>query len=397
MKAAIYKGIFTSSNPSDVTPVCPTGNCTFPLFDTLAFCSKCSNFTANTTLSKHTTGNGGCGNMLDMYVQNYTYTLPGSTDVTITACYSGSANTDLAQGIAMRSSVDVPRDMSSSTLGISNPIVSLALLQFPAVEAEHYKGNYNNQTPQAWECALYYCLHTYNTTVINNQAKTQLVSTWHNETGTPIPTSNIEATPDGILRRPENPMDFGAIRANSTFWIPAATVATLAEYMNHTLSGEMLTSSSEVESGTFTNDVMQALNITTDIGGLMENLAISMTNYLRQTNSNGAESVGIGSAHTLEVHVRVRWAWLALSGALILLSIGLLIATIILSARTSSPVWKSTSLETLFHGLDDNTGATGWAAGISSVAKTATTETKVVLGQSANGDLKLVRPTSTTS
>ncbi|MCJ1386104.1 hypothetical protein MMC17_009229 [Xylographa soralifera] len=372
MKAAIYKGIFTSASPSDVTPDCATGNCTFPLFDTLAICNQ-------TTLSQQSPGEGGCGSMFHYDQTNYTYALPGSTNVQISACTSDGG---FASGVAMISTVDVSDNMSSSVLGVSNPITSLAILQFPGVNAEGYHGTYSNATPLAWECSLYYCLNTYNVSVINNNATTQLVSTYHSETGTPIPYSSIEDTPDGILQRPSNST---VTTGNSTFRIQNGTVAALSQYMNYTLSGQFLTKDTEVAYGTFVNDVMQALNITADIGSLMGGLATSMTNYLRELGNSGNDSQAQGAAYALIVHVHIRWAWLALSGILVVLSIGLLIATMILSVRSGLPVWKSSSLDTIFHGPGNGSGMMDRSA-----TKAITPSAMVVLGQASNGDWRLL-------
>ena len=385
MKAAIYKGIFTSASPSDVTPDCATGNCTFPLFDTLAICSKCVNVTDHTTSSHGSPGEGSCGGSLPYIQTNHTYALPGSTNVHISSCTSDG---DFVSGVAMISTADVSDSMSSNILGISNPITSLALLQFPGVNAEGYQGTYSNATPLAWECSLYYCLNTYNVTVVNNNATTHLVSTYHSETGTPIPYSSLEDTPDGILQRPPNS---SVTSGNPTFRIQNGTVAALSQYMNYTLSGQLQTENTEVPYGTFVNDVMQALNITADIAGLMDGLATSMTNYLRELGNSGSDSQAQGTAYSLMVHVHIRWAWLALSGALVMLSIGLLIATIILSTRSRLPVWKSSSMETIFHGPENGSGMAGRS--LDKVAtKAITPEAVFVLGQTADGDWRLVHP-----
>ena len=385
MKAAIYKGIFTSASPSDVTPDCATGNCTFPLFDTLAICSKCVNVTDQTTSSHSSPSDGGCGGSLSYLETNYTYALPGSINVEISSCTSDG---DFVSGVAMISTVDVSDSMSNSMLGISNPITSLAILQFPGVNAEGYSGTYSNATPLAWECSLYYCLNTYNVSVVNNNATTLLVSTYHSETGTPIPYTSLEDTPDGILQRPPNST---VTAGNPTFRIQNGTVAALSQYMNHTLSGQFLTENTEVPYGTFVNDVMQALNITADIDGLMDGLAISMTNYLRELGNSGSDSQAQGTAYSLIVHVHIRWAWLALSAVLVVLSIGLLTVTIILSARSGLPVWKSSSMETIFHGPDNGSGIGGRSLDNGS-AKAITPDAMMVLGQTSNGDWRLNHP-----
>ncbi|MCJ1284554.1 hypothetical protein MMC26_003887 [Xylographa opegraphella] len=385
MKAAIYKGIFTSASPSDVKPDCATGNCTFPLFDTLAICSRCVNVIDLTTSIEHNPADEGCGSSF-VYVQtNYTYVLPGSTNVEISSCTSAG---DFVSGVAMVSTVDVSESISSSILGISNPITSLAILQFPGENAEGYQGTYRNATPLAWECALYYCLNTYNVSVVNNNATTKLVSTYHSETGTPIPYSSLEDTTEGILQRPSNST---VTTGNSTFWIQNGTVAALSQYMNYTLSGQFQTENTEVPYGTFVNDVMEALNVTADIGSLMDGLAVSMTNYLRQSANSGAESQAQGTAYSLIVHVHIRWAWLALSGLLIAPAIGLLVTTMILSMRKGLPIWKSSSMDTILHGPDNGCAKVGQSVD-AAAPKAITPNAMMVMGQNSSGHWRLVHP-----
>ena len=343
MKAAIYNGIFTPSNESSVIPNCLTGNCTFPLFDSLAFCSQCSNVT-NEVKFAHSKD--------DPVVTTFHYSLPGSAEVSFEAEYEAG---DLVDGPAMITTTDIPENASSAVLGIQNPIISFAMLQFPDVWMEENQGSFFNQMPQAAECALYFCVNTYNVSVTNGVTTSEILSTWHNETGNPTTGSagiGIGAS-DGILQPPKSDLSLD-ISENSTFWIPSGTIAAMKEYLNVTFTGFVNVSGGEVDASdgpVFVNDVMQALNLTQNITALMEGLATSMTSYLRNVGGNN-ETTAIGTTSKMETYVHVRWAWLGLPIGLLILSTIFLIITMITSKRRGFAIWKTSSLAMLFHGLD---------------------------------------------
>ena len=84
---------------------------------------------------------------------------------------------------------------------------------------------------------------------------------------------------------------------------------------------------------------------------LIESLATSMTNNIRQFNLGGIPATG--TVWKTETIIRVRWGWLLLPGTLVVLMVVFLGATMFQSARQR--VWKSSSLAMLFHGLGSET------------------------------------------
>ena len=386
MKAAIYNGIFASSDQYlHPLPVCSTGNCTFDPFDTLAICSACLDVSHQTTLASNTMSLSNWSDWTNEYVNNYTYTLPGDFNITATAIWLDSEKSSLLAAQAMVAEIATPNTMSRTILNVTNPLVAFGILQFPEVEAEGYQGSYDNQSPKAWECALAFCLQTYNVSVQNNNVTNTLLSTFIPPNGTPV-SDSLEDTVDGIFHRPAN--EGHPAGSNDTFFVPGATIAGLAQYFNHTLQGYMPTSTTEVPTYTYVDDLMQALNITTNIGFMMQNLATSMTTWIR-TMGNSPQPDAFGTVLHLQILVQVRWAWLSL---LVLLEVGtavLLACTIGRTMRHGNVVWKQSSLATLFHGLDDTNEHVGSGAmGIKEMEDAAKSMT-VSLGQGRDGRLKL--------
>ncbi|PQE03105.1 Carboxylic ester hydrolase protein [Rutstroemia sp. NJR-2017a BVV2] len=342
MKAAIYRGLFVPTTPMEVLPTCETGNCTSPLFDSLAFCSKCNNVTDQTKMKHYSHGRGD---------------RLGPGDYNITASgyfFVGGGEDSLTSGPAMIAKGDMPEPVARSQLGIANPISSIAILQFPEVQKAGYSGSYDNQTPRAWQCALYFCLNTYNVTVINGITNSTILSSWHSDTGTPLPDieelEDYGQTADAMLTRPEDsPVK---VINNSNFPLKGSTIAAMAAYLNHTISGMQLTRTSEVAYDTWTNDVMQALTETTDIGAIIAGVAASATKYIREGENRGAGFVN-GTSFKSEGRVHVRWAWIILPVLLALLSVVFLVATMTRAARKHLPVWKTSTLPALFHGIEN--------------------------------------------
>jgi hypothetical protein len=97
----------------------------------------------------------------------------------------------------------------------------------------------------------------------------------------------------------------------------------------------------------------------------MENLALYMTYALRNNDSAilaearnnpsaiALEQAVLGTVWAQQQFFRVRWVWLTMPLALILLVTIFLVATIVKTSRYRVGVWKSSPLALLFHGNFD--------------------------------------------
>ncbi|KAF2644710.1 hypothetical protein P280DRAFT_465990, partial [Massarina eburnea CBS 473.64] len=90
-----------------------------------------------------------------------------------------------------------------------------------------------------------------------------------------------------------------------------------------------------------------------DIPKAFDRMALSMTEQLRSSN----EIVANGLTVSPVVFVRVRWVWLALPAAVLILATLLLLATIINSRRYGCLLWRSSVLAMLFHDVSSKGGA----------------------------------------
>ncbi|MCJ1334432.1 hypothetical protein MMC10_011142 [Thelotrema lepadinum] len=183
LKAAIYKGFFAPVTESDIDSSCATGNCTFTNFDSLAFCSSCKNFSPD-HINVHSSG-GESGTLI--------YTLPNISSVKTTLTLNGS--TGSGPGIL---STPFMGNMSGPALGVPNPLVAFSLLRFPEADASIGPSglstafNYSAYIPDAWACALYFCVNIYTANITDGKLSSHVASSWYNSTGIPFPLESSD-------------------------------------------------------------------------------------------------------------------------------------------------------------------------------------------------------------
>jgi hypothetical protein len=151
-------------------------------------------------------------------------------------------------------------------------------------------------------------------------------------------------------------------------------------------------------------------NISTSI----DNLAMSMSNYIRSTgtgdagspsttfsnndisstnnmsSTNNTSNMAKGTALAMETYVRVRWAWLTLPVMCVISALFLVVSVILETKKQDAMVWKSSVLAYLFHGLEKTSVEGTIRTEISEMADTAK-KVKVRIGRDAEGTWRLVR------
>ncbi|KAI0815971.1 hypothetical protein GGR55DRAFT_631245 [Xylaria sp. FL0064] len=92
---------------------------------------------------------------------------------------------------------------------------------------------------------------------------------------------------------------------------------------------------------------------TADFQNLTVNLATTLSNQIRSTNPGDNKNATMlrGIAHAREIYIHVRWPWTILPAATVLITSLLLAFAIFVNMK--HPLFKSSALALLFHGLDD--------------------------------------------
>jgi hypothetical protein len=158
--------------------------------------------------------------------------------------------------------------------------------------------------------------------------------------------------PPEILSKPS--VDSGPL-SSGKFLFQYEAVKVLEIYLGDTFSGSVKEANSRGGTVAFPDAVSQALflamNSTTySLDGLMGNVATSMTRNMRTRSDAGTPAMG--HASSMQTFVHIEWAWISLPLVVLFGVLGFLLVVI---ARTRShriPIWKDSSLATLFHGID---------------------------------------------
>ena len=304
MKAAIYKGIFNvrDSAEQDLGHTCPTGNCTWPAFTSLAVCNKCLDITDK--IEKKCDETGNC-----------VVSLPNGP---VLSGYGGQINSSVT-------------NISLSLMEIQPSVLKFSSLRSKKVDKSGYA--------TAIECALWYCVNTYTATVVDGRLKQEIRSSWRNDSAVPSQSSDL-------IYRPST--SIGNTTTNSSvFRVTHLAAKSMNKFMSELFTGSGIVNILDAE---FTSDISQALYTTNNLSALVDNLAVSMTNSMRQQNESVSNPNWVGIAWTSQTYLHVRWAWFAFPATLVVLSLTLLLGTMIETRYRKVMVWKSNNLALLFHG-----------------------------------------------
>ena len=339
MKSAVYYGLFSEADPSaNLKFNCPTGNCTWPEFTTLAVCSSCVDLTP--------------------YMTRYCAGGP-PTNGDVSKC-----GWQVPQGAFLNSSSDVFSMTSEMPSNFGDmPYTDIMKLTFLGTEAQ--SGPPLNYNPWATQCTLQYCLQTFNSSVVNGALHENITSTTLNTTVVNINGSKGE-TPV-VLSAPNNVtyhMGMGAMLGVRSWFgniFTNGAASRNSTYTNNTRTDDTVVVNLTVgiSSGTtyFDTDIVQTFywdyyEYSEGLEMAMSWLATSMTVAFR--SFNGAVPVE-GRAFSSESYVNVRWGWIALPVLVVMLTAFFLAAAIFRSSRSKTKLWKSSALAMLFHGLDHET------------------------------------------
>lgn len=134
------------------------------------------------------------------------------------------------------------------------------------------------------------------------------------------------------------------------------------------------------------NMLLNGLDTSPDIPKTMDRIAAAMTNRLRDISNHTVH----GLSGSMELYVRVSWPWLLLPICSVIIGTILLVSVMITTRKHKLPVWKTSELALLFHGLDFRVGNTTKMHEASEMEDVASA-LQVRLGRGCDGMLKLQR------
>lgn len=434
---AITSAILSDTSILETNPSCPTGNCTFPVFSSLAFCSNCIDIT------QYLQQNSKCS---QIEVPNPRETIPQmqkfGVDYTINCTYwlplasSGQNYTYdesldyLNSSIHKDSSInfswtftddggDIPYSFNDAPsfwtkflkIGDSSlpgeihlpggEVIPSSFAAIALIKAAPRTGSTSTGfLDTANICALSVCAREYNISMTSGLLQSEVVSTSYSELTryddpSRVYIGNFSYTfefSDEI-----NDFDFVANKTAIAFDGRHVVASTFEEKMydvlRKVLEGSILLNSDRLSSDvgftSTTNIIQNGLNASTNIPKTMDRVAAAMSNRLRDISNLTVQ----GQSESMELYVRVSWLWLLLPALCVVFGTILLLSVMIVTRKHKLPIWKTSELALLFHGLDflPLSGDTIETMQKASEMEDVALALQVRLGRGSKGVLKLER------
>jgi hypothetical protein len=350
MKAAAYAGVVSPLDSTfNMTSSCPSGNCTWPPFQTLGVCSSCTNLTdqiKEVFIAPEFFNGAGPAN----------FYLPNGSNLTTQETLSSDGMTYMNVSTTARMYSQTYRtvdDFTFNNMSIAYADRGSLIIDLLALRLRGLSNSGENITV-AHECMLQYCVKTISAV----QRTGELVETEHDSW-----TNNSEAARKFYL---------GYLQTDPTAWIPLYFLQPPGQErvfrVGHAAQVQMTSWLSSQFSGTasrqppnagkfFGSDQIQGIDAAFDqdetgLEQVMANVANAMTTALRMSSNEMAQGVVFVS----EVYISIQWAWITLPLLLYALAVGFVVSVAWRCGHNTEGVkvhvWKNSLLAALFHGLD---------------------------------------------
>ncbi|KAL4886121.1 hypothetical protein BJY04DRAFT_213656 [Aspergillus karnatakaensis] len=384
---AYYRAIWTDD--LGIKPTCSTGNCTWPVFQSLGYCATCVDMTAEAELMCERpdppvvpegleifqAGSGDCAVVLPKG-------RPSNTTLTVTYdAESGSGDDDEDQeqkATAIKFPTDIVWKVHDTFLagepgvfnqdaGENEDLMFAGDVQRPSLVLAYARLGLDLEDPstddpvsgikieEVTQCSLSFCLRDYEVAVRNGGVEVSMLATdlgrvYKRSFEHQLAGGESESTcwaPQGGSQpalKSNSPADS---RFEICTWTPLDDYPFVGRreqaYTKSTNNGwTRVDRNSRWEIGG-THRIVQ-----TGLEPFMEKLAASLS-ALAMEDSDATVS---GTVYDTEVYVEVQWLWIVFPGALVLLANLFLAVTILLNRRGRMPLWKSSTLALLYHGLE---------------------------------------------
>ncbi|KAF2807923.1 uncharacterized protein BDZ99DRAFT_522530 [Mytilinidion resinicola] len=344
----ISTAIYSNSNDTFTPPPsnCPSGNCSWPTYSSLAVCNQCKDVTnllyyqcRNYTIVDYVADNASNTNKACGWLLNNTL-MVGKDDL-------GSIEEHSYHYLSMLA-VSMPSDPSSdkkwnSTLfqDVAYPLLDLYVAFIPGGPEAAKR----NDTPVMLECLMSWCVQSYQGIHEGGVLNETRVSTYLDPTTTRVSEADMLAGKQPVTLSPSD--------VNGTFTVSNSTTEAVRQQLAFGGTAGLTPtdfSDHEGEFETYGNGLFNfVFQPPYDIVPYLDNIAAAMTNSVRRKD-NGTELVR-GSAWAPQTFVQIRWIWILLPALLLIFSFVFLVGTIVKSTRQNVAVWKTSALAILLHGL----------------------------------------------
>jgi len=368
---AIYKGLYFTGDLKDPDARntlydrhdCPTRNCTYPEFDSLAVCSSCANITDHVAHDHRypppkyvvvTYGPDAEPQTESTIIKDPELIDALSRNGTGYWLYDTTLNWTLPNGFAFLNS-----GMSQSlvqTTGKYHPLLlhsGLPIVNITGIQG-CIDGSGHSSGVKAQECMLNWCVNRYKSRVTQGILHEEVLRTA--KYGRNINADLLEN--DTYVFQINNTDTDPRTKGEDIMTVKKGGSQSISYFLADTLSVELQTRDFNPRG---TLDYFQPSNYSTsycprlplDMAPTFEALAISMSSALRSTTYNGhpdSVQVVMGQAFKDVPVMRVRWVWITLPVTLQVTTLVLLFYVVMKTPRQKIRVWKTSLLANIFFG-----------------------------------------------
>jgi hypothetical protein len=211
----------------------------------------------------------------------------------------------------------------------------------------------------AFQCTMWFCVKSYSASMTGGVFKETLISSWPDLNEIVPGNSKIDIpsiAPSHPARYSHQNYTLKPPDQDTTYSVDTFTFATLKYWLSGVMNDLNLESSWASDIGQFFYE-SQRTNASdpsqrSGPSPLLERMADIMTSYMRSKGSPDLKV--IGTTHEMLTYVHARWFWSILPVALVGMTFAFMALTIFLSVRNGIPIWKSSSLALMVHGLSDD-------------------------------------------
>lgn len=347
---------------------CPSGNCTWDPFESLAVCSICNDVATHLTVEK-TSGFSliadiGSGDNVPT-TDSVTKYVPASDLVTKFKLPNGlfidnKPNTDEIETAWMTSFGTGNRDETVSLRDIDTMIWGMLFLR----PHDNDSTNWADVDIEAIECGLYYCVNRYTATVENTGISefeepvanaSRSADSWKPDTDVAaleslgfLDSLNFDPIFPGILR--------SDLMLGDNFNISQSAVDSISSFFQQTFlrstdtnrSNPLSYISGYSHSATnFEPAAMQPFISIPDLRVPFASLARSMTNSLRANSDDPPQT---GRIRVLQAYYVIVWPWIALHAVVVITGTAFMLVTIREARKHRVPMWTSSALAIISEG-----------------------------------------------
>jgi hypothetical protein len=363
----------------DIPLSCPTSKCTWPAYDTLGMCSQCTEapeliaYGCLETLVDWTSElNATVSSYPNATVCGYFLNATSNDPVLMSGYVLGSDGQPEGEALLMRTVPLISNPDRDALWGgsvhykeVRNPIID-ALISSSGNTSQVFA----NVAPIIHECVVSWCVKTIESSYSAGTYHENITSTFVNHTGNGTAWSTFQYdngdtefiySENITINAPSTGSNFSKLGwgLNDNTMINTVVVfdrlfpgfTTAAQNSTSPLLRWRTGHPTQVRTKPLDyNPWLQPLNMTDH----MRRMTIALTNVIR--SSTASSEMVQGQAFDEEVYVEVRWAWLSLPIALLLISFVFLVATVVKSGSEKDQVSirKNSAIATLLYGLPDH-------------------------------------------